>query len=165
LDGRILDLFWTYDRQAAAYLNIHARESGDHGRTWSELWDTGVPGQPAPPVPLPDGTVGMVYVDRTAAPVIKMRTSPDQGRSWPDDSEVVIHEASVASQTWKKGSMQDAWAEMGKFSVGLPATAVAPNVDILVVYYSGPVTDQTDVLWARLQSLPPALNCAAADTP
>ena len=50
--------------------------------------------------------------------------------------------------------MQDAWAEMGKFSVGLPATAVAPNGDILVVYYSGPVTDQTDVLWARLRSGP-----------
>jgi hypothetical protein len=153
-DGRVLDLFWTYDRQAAAYLNIHARESADHGRTWSELWDTGVPGQPAPTVPLPDGTLGMVYVDRTAAPVIKMRSSRDRGRSWPDDSEVVIQEASVPSQTWRKGTMQDAWAEMGKFSVGLPATAVAPNGDILVVYYSGPVTDQTDVLWARLRSGP-----------
>ena len=149
-DGRILDLFWTYDRQTAAYLNIHARESRDHGRTWSELWDTGVPGQPAPPVPLPDQTLGMVYVDRTAAPPIKLRTSRDGGRSWPADSEIVIHEPPVPSQTWIKGSMQDAWAEMGKYSVGLPATAVAAGGDILVVYYSGPVTDQTDVLWARL---------------
>jgi hypothetical protein len=112
-------------------LNIHARESVDHGRTWSELWDTGVPGQPAPPVPLPDGTLGMVYVDRTAAPVIKMRVSRDRGRTWPDDSEVVVQEAPVPSQTWKKGTMQDAWAEMGKFSIGLPATAVAPNGDLI----------------------------------
>jgi hypothetical protein len=163
--GRILDLFWTYDRQAAAYLNIHARESTDHGRTWSDMWDTGVPGQPAPPVPLPDGTLGMVYVDRTAAPVIKMRASRDGGRTWPDNSEVVIHEASVPSQTWNKRSMQDAWAEMGKFSVGLPATAVARNGDILVVYYSGPATDQTDILWARARARPEPWTPAASNAP
>jgi hypothetical protein len=64
-DGTVLDAFWTYDNSAATYLNIHARQSTDNGRTWSELWDTGVPRQPAPPVSLPDGSIAMVYVDRT----------------------------------------------------------------------------------------------------
>ena len=53
-DGRLLDLFWTYDNHVAAYLNIHARASADGGRTWSALWDTGVPGQPAPVAPRRD---------------------------------------------------------------------------------------------------------------
>jgi len=48
--------------------------------------------------------------------------------------------------------MQDAWAEMGAFSIGLPATAPLPNGDVLVVYYAGPLTDLTDVRWARVRA-------------
>ena len=150
-DGRVLDLFWTFDREAAKYLNIYARESTDCGHTWSDLWDTGVPGQPAPPVSIAHDRLIMVYVDRTAEPTIKVRTSADRGRTWPAETEAVIHGNSAASQTWHKHSMQDAWAEMAKFSVGLPATAKLPSGDILVVYYAGPETDRTDVHWARLR--------------
>jgi hypothetical protein len=94
----------------------------------------------------------MVYVDRTGAPLIKMRASHDGGRTWLNDSEIVIFEATLASQTWNKETMQDAWAEMGRFSVGLPTTAVLPDQDILVVYYAGPQTDLTDIRWARITS-------------
>jgi Neuraminidase (sialidase) len=149
-DGTVLDVFWTYDNQAATYLNIHARESMDNGCTWSQLWDAGVPGQPAQPVSLPDGRIAMVYVDRTGPPAIKMRISSDKGRTWRESGEVVIHQAGSGSQTWNKGSMQDAWAEMGKFSTGLPATSPLQNGQILVVYYAGPDTDRTDIRWARL---------------
>ena len=152
-NGRILDLFWTFDRQQAIYCDIHARQSDDHGRTWSEMWDTGIPGQPARPVPLADGTLGMVYVDRTASPLIKMRASADGGRTWPDRSEIVIDQPPMASQTWEKRSMQDAWAEMEKFSIGLPATTTAQNGDVLAVYYSGPSTDQTDIKWVRIRAV------------
>ena len=149
-DGRILDVFWTFDRVSAKYLNIHARESLDNGRTWSDMWDTGVPGQPAPPVSLPNGRIAMVYVDRTAEPKIKVRVSSDRGRSWPDETEGVIHDSELDSQTWNKGSMQDAWAEMGKFSLGLPVTAGLEDGGLLVAYYSGPHQDATNVEWARL---------------
>jgi len=149
-DGRVLDVFWTFDRRDAVYLNIHARESGDNGRTWSAMWDTGVPGQPAPPVSLPGGSIAMVYVDRTAAPAIKVRTSTDGGRTWPAQTECVIYDSAAGSQEISKSSMQDAWAEMGRFSVGLPATARLPDGDLLTVYYAGPETDRTNVCWARL---------------
>jgi hypothetical protein len=94
----------------------------------------------------------MVYVDRTAIPVIKMRISKDNGRTWPGETEIIIYETTGESQTQEKASMQDAWAEMGKFSVGLPATSVMANGDIVVVYYAGPHTDQTNIEWVRLQS-------------
>lgn len=149
-DGRIFDLFWTYDNQAAAYLNIHARESRDGGRTWTELWDTGVPGQPAPVVALRDERLAMVYVDRTGAPVIRCRISADNGRTWPVDSTLTLYESVLPSQTVRKDGMVDAWSEMGKFSVGLPATAALPNGDFLVVYYAGPSTDCTSVEWVRV---------------
>jgi hypothetical protein len=143
-DGRVLDLFWTVDRKEAVYRNIHARESLDHGRTWSPIWDTGVPGQPAPAVPLSDGSLAMVYVDRSGAPEIKMRVSHDRGRTWLADSEIVLERPQLANQSLQKSSMQDAWSEMAAFSLGLPATAVAGNGDIVAVYYSGLSTDQTE---------------------
>ena len=150
-DGRLLDLFWTYDSRKADYLNIHARMSEDHGRTWSPLWDTGVPGQPAAPVQLPDGKVVMVYVDRTEAPTIKARVSRDDGRTWPAESELAIARPQEAPQNVAKGSMQDSWAEMAAFSIGLPATALTKNGGVVVVYYSGTETDTTDIRWARLK--------------
>ncbi len=149
-DGSILDLFWTYNAADATYLNIHARSTADNGLTWTELWDAGVPGQPAPAVPLPDGRIAMVYVDRTAAPAIKCRTSTDGGRTWPDDTEFIIYETE-SSQTRSKGDMVDAWSEMRAFSVGLPATAAHPDGGFVVVYYAGEETDRTDIEWTRVR--------------
>ena len=91
-------------------------------------------------------------MDRTGAPVIKLRVSEDGGRTWPDETEIVLYGGEGGSQTWNKGAMQDAWAEMGKFSVGLPATALLGNGDLLVVYYAGPETDQTDIRWVRVRA-------------
>jgi hypothetical protein len=149
-DGSILGLFWTFDRQKNDYLNIHARQSRDGGRTWGELWDTGVPGQPARPAALPDGRIVMVYVDRTSTPVIKARCSSDRGRTWPADTELVVHRRFEQSQTWAKKSMHDAWSEMAAFSIGLPDATPLPGGDVLVTYYSGDHPDYTDLRWARI---------------
>lgn len=149
-DGRILDVFWTFDRKDAKYLNIHGRESVDNGKNWTEMWDTGVPGQPAAPVHLNNGHIGMVYVDRTGSPTIKIRLSKDGGYTWPEDTELKIYSSTYDKQEYGKKSMQDAWEEMGKFSVGLPATTRLANGDILVVFYAGPETDQTDIHWTRI---------------
>jgi hypothetical protein len=42
-DGRIGVFLWTYDTEAARYLNIHRRISSDHGYTWSPALDPGAP--------------------------------------------------------------------------------------------------------------------------
>jgi hypothetical protein len=148
-DGRLLNVFWTFDTATNVYLNIHAARSDD-GRTWTAPWDVGVPGQPAPPVSLPDGRIAMVYVDRTAQPIIKLRVSSDGAKTFPAATELLLY-CFDGSQTWRKGSMQDTWAEMGAFSVGLPSTALLPDGDILVVYYAGPHTDHTDIEWVRIR--------------
>lgn len=149
-DGRILDLFWTYDRKRGAYLNIHARESADRGRSWSPLRDTGVPGQPAAPVEAPDGRIAMVYVDRTSAPAIKCRVSPDGGTSWPEESESVLFQSTSNPDRESGIGMTEAWVEMSRFSVGLPATALTNAGSLLVVYYAGNHTDETGIHWVLL---------------
>lgn len=150
-DGSLLDLFWTFDRRRAVYLNIHARASDDNGRTWSDLWDTGVPGQPAPPASLPDGRIVMPYVDRQPAPTIKLRTSTDGGRTWPDGTELTLDAPLDRAEQHGKASMQDAWSEMAAFSVGLPTTGRLPDGDVLVVYYAGLKPDHTGLYWVRLR--------------
>ena len=151
-EGWILNLFWSYDNKEGGYINIQARESRDHGRTWSKMWDTAVPGQPANPARLKNGKVAMAYIDRTSSPVIAVRTSDDDGRTWPEDGKTVLYEAAIASQTTDKKAMQDAWEELGNFSVGLPATSLTPNGDLLVVYYAGPEKDNTNIEWVRLRA-------------
>jgi hypothetical protein len=148
-DGSLLDLFWTYDTQASAYLNIHGCASGDGGRTWSALWDTGVPGQPAPPISLPDGRVCMVYVDRQTEPVIRCRLSDDGGRRFDAGSDVRISQP-VRRQNAQRASMADAWDEMAKFTLGLPAVAPLPDGRVLVTWYQGDRPQEIDVLWAVL---------------
>lgn len=150
-DGTVLDLFWTYDSREAAYRNIHAKKSPDGGRTWSEFWDTGVPGQPAQPVSLPDGLVAMVRADRSGTPAIKLRLSRDGGRTWPAGGEATLYSPRLPSQTLVKSSMKETWTEMEKFSLGLPAAAALPGGDMLVVYYAGPDPDLTDIRWMRIR--------------
>jgi hypothetical protein len=93
----------------------------------------------------------MVYVDRTAAPAIKLRVSSDGGKTWPDTTEMTLYQPELASQAGKKSSIQDAWSEMERFSLGLPATARLANGDFLVVFYAGPGPDLTDIRWLRLR--------------
>ena len=150
-DGRMLVMYWTFDREAAVYLNMHAAESTDGGATFSAVWDTGVPGQPAPVVDLGDGRLVLVYVDRTDRPTIKARVSRDGGRSFDADSELIIHDRGVGTQIIRKGGMNDAWDEMNDYSVGLPAATPLGGGEMLVVYYTGPHADATDIQWARLR--------------
>ena len=151
-DGRLFNVFWTYDNKAAKYLNIHACESKDSGRTWSPLWDTGVPGQPAQVIQLCDGALVMAYVDRTGATAIRSRVSFDGGHSWPEESTLTFYDSESPSQTVSKDNMVDTWSEMGKFSAGLPSTAVLENGDVMVVYYAGRNTDATRVEWVRIRA-------------
>ena len=150
-DGSLLDLFWTFDRERAVYLNIHARASKDNGRAWSELWDTGVPGQPAPVASLTDGRTVMPYVDRQGTPTIRARVSSDGGRTWPDATELILDDRLKQEQEGSKSSMQDAWSEMTAFSLGLPTTAELTDGGVLVVYYAGPKPDHTGLYWVRLE--------------
>jgi hypothetical protein len=147
-NGDLLDLFWTYDSQEHRYRTIHAKRSTDCGASWSADLDTGIPGQPAQVVSLPSGQVALPYVDRTGSPQINMRFSDDHGASWPQSSQILLHESGLSSQTLDKVSMADTWTELGQYSMGLPQSALLTNGGILVVYYAGERNDLTDILWS-----------------
>lgn len=145
-NGRILNLFWTFDRANAEYLNIHGRFSDDSGRIWSAFFDTGIPGQPAQPVCLENGVYCMVYIDRREEPEIRIAFSKDRGRTWEGNSTLYRH-TKRGTEEYRKKSMNDAWEEMGKFSAGLPCTCLLRNGDLLVSFYAGSTTDRTGIHW------------------
>jgi hypothetical protein len=150
-NGEILDLFWTYDNKAGVYRNIHARSSRDNGKSWGEIWDTGVPGQPAPPQQFADGSIAMVYVDRTRSPEIRVRTSLDGGQSWPNGSDMLLYKSDSARPPCSRRNMEEAWAEMANFSLGLPATCMTGDNKLLAIFYAGPHKDKTDIHWRLLE--------------
>lgn len=150
-DGTLFCAFWTFDRETADYLNIHTRYSQDNGETWSSLRDTGMPGQPGPAFALEDGTLAMPVVDRSGAPKITIRHSEDEGETWPKDDVLVVYDSAGTTQTEAKSSMQDAWAEMYAFSVGLPNVAPLPSGGALLVYYAGSETNHTAIRWGEIQ--------------
>lgn len=149
-DGSLLNLFWTFDQEEARYLNVHASSSQD-GQIWTFPQDIGVSGQPAPPVFLSDRRWLMVWIDRQGEPTIKARLSDDDGRTWPEASEIILVHGGIPSQTVPKQTMDDAWQEMTEFSMGYPGTTRNPFGEILVTYYHGETTDHTGIYWRLLR--------------
>ena len=151
LDGStVVDFFWTLDGKREEYINIHGRESPDGGRTWGDIWDTGVYGQPGPSVDLGDGRVAIISIDRTSHPVITLRITRDRGRTF-EETIVVFEKPRLAKQDSRHISMNDAWEEMAAFSVGHPALEKISDTEILAYYYAGDHTDLTSIEFVKIE--------------
>lgn len=141
-DGRVMDVFWTYDRRNKKYLNIHACQSMDYGRSFSALWDTGLSGQAGNVVDAGEGRLLLIYINRDHAPVIKIAQSTDDGHAWQD--QLTVFDTGKSLNEKKKKSLNDAWSEMEKFSIGHPFIERMADGTLWAYYYSGPSTDRTD---------------------
>lgn len=145
----IINFFWTLDGYANEYRNIHASLSGDGGKRWSNLYDTGIYGQPGQPAVLEDGRVVTIDIDRSVKPVITLRILNDPANMVFDGS-LAVYEAALPPQDSREISMNDAWAEMVKFSVGHPNLLYLGNNEVLAYYYAGDHTDKTRIEFVRV---------------
>lgn len=145
-DGKLINLFWTYDPLNDRDLPIHCSFSGDNGRTWTVPQDTGVIGQIACPVVLNRTEVVMLYVRRDAKKQIAARRSVDGGKTWDEKSDICIYDHFCLSE--KKGDFFDA---MNTWSYGHPYGIKLSDNHIAMVYYAG--NSQTMGLWfCRIQT-------------
>lgn len=146
--GRIIDLFWSFDRKKGDYVNIHACESLDFGRSYGEIFDTGLVGQPGNVVDIDDSKICCIYINRDNSPIIKMAQSSDFGRTWQD--VLTVYDSGLKKNTSSKLSMNEAWSEMGAFSVGHPFMTKMRDGTIVAYYYAGDETHRTDINWVKI---------------
>lgn len=148
-DGKtVIDFFWTLDGKKQEYVNIHVAYSEDSGKTWTKPTDTGVYGQPGRPVALKNGKLATIDIDRSFSPTITLRISEERGKSY--DESLVIFQAKLPSQDSRTISMNDAWKEMAKFSVGHPNLLDLGNGEILAYFYHGAHPDRTEIAFTRI---------------
>lgn len=138
-DGSMIDLFWTFDREAQSDLEIHVAWSYDSARTWSRPMPTGILGQIAFPIPLEDGRIMMVYVHRHDPPSLRALLSVDNGQWWDTDEELVFHDqgSDMAGAAEGDAEMKSYLQDMELWSFGLPSGVQLPDGDVAVVYYAG----------------------------
>lgn len=149
-DGKtIVNFFWTLDGKKEQYINIHLKESRDGGMTWSEFRDTGIYGQPGRPVDLMDGRLATVDINRVTGPVVTVRTGKDHGISY--DESLIVYDSQLAGQDSCYVSMNKAWQEMYRYSVGHPALLRLNEKELLVYFYAGKDCDHTFVEYVRVQ--------------
>ena len=147
--GEIADIFWTFDRRKGDYINIHFTKSTDAGRSFAELSDAGLVGQPGTVIDGGDGSLIVPYINRDASPEIRMARSTDGGKSWRD--ELVVYNFGRSIKEKQNAGMNDVWSEMGKFNVGHPFITRLLDGNLMVYYYSGPSTHRTDFCYAIIE--------------
>ncbi len=153
--GRVATFTWTYDSEAAKYLNIRRRISSDEGASWSEPDDLGFADQAAHPAILPDGQVVLAWVDRFGSRSIRARLASSVDGAFSAGSEVVLYQLppDETAQTAGDGQTGELLAEMGVWSFGLPFAEALPDGDVMVLYYEGDASSM-QVCWARLSLAP-----------
>ena len=98
---------------------IHLAWGAPENLVWETPFSTGIQGQIASPLPLPDGRLLLFYVHRHSEGSPRLVLSRDQGRTWELDGEVVIY---TSEDSWERGrgigvDQDDFWETMSRWSV------------------------------------------------
>lgn len=139
--SNLIDVFWSYDGVTGQYLNVHAKLSDDNGQTWGQLRDLGMGGQPGYGA-WSNGVFYLPVINRDGAPKILLYASKDLVHY---TEELVVYESGLVKQTDENVNMEEAWSEMGKFSVGHPQALQLAENELVVYFYAGSETDRTDI--------------------
>jgi hypothetical protein len=148
-DGQsLVNYFWTLDGKLNEYLNIHESVSKDGGRSWSVPADTHIYGQPGRPLQLPDRRIIGISIDRTSVPTIYLHVKDSLDTSFVSHFE--IYRAELPKQDSRYVTMNDAWEEMAKFSVGHPNLVHIGGTLLMAYYYCGEHHDRTEIAYCLL---------------
>jgi hypothetical protein len=150
-DGRLVAMFWTYDRVRETDLDVHVAWSSADGREWTVPVPTGLSGQHCQPIAIGGERLVAVYAHRRRPPGIRAVLSTDFGRAWDSSSEIEIYASGAGPEPGTEGprSQRDYWNDMGAWQFGHPRGVLLPNGEVFVVYYGGTGVTRS-ARWARL---------------
>ncbi|HPO52731.1 MAG TPA: sialidase family protein [bacterium] len=137
--GNIITMFWTYNRMQEKDIDIHISFGNPETFTWSVPAPTGIKGQIAAPIPLPDGRLLCFYVHRHYPGSMRLVMSPDSGKTWKLDEELIIYQNPERREKISEGksSYAEYWEDMNTWSFGHPCGILLDKNLVLVAYYAG----------------------------
>ncbi len=150
--GRLIAMLWTHDRVAQLDVNVHiAWSQTADGKSWSYPRDAGFVGQLPRPLPLPGGRVLCVYVHRHWPPSLRAILSPDFGKTWDVQGELVFYEHPYGPQAGMDGQREfsDYYEDMRLWNFGLVEPGLLPDGDVFAAFYAGDARSLS-IRWARL---------------
>jgi hypothetical protein len=140
-DDDSIALFWTHDLRDERDLSVHmSRFSLNSSQTAAVITDTGITGQIAAPLMLPDGRLLAFVVDRSGPMTMKLWQSSDEGRTWPADDSLLVyqhHEQAALSQGSSEIDYSEYWDDMLRWSFGHPAICRTADGQVLLAFYAG----------------------------
>ncbi len=149
--GEMLGMFWTHDRRAGQDRNTHIAWGSADGKSWTYPVDTGFAGQIPSPLVLADGRLMAVYVHRHYPPSLRAILSPDYGKTWDAQNELIYYEKKLGGEAGMGGqrAIADYYADMAVWSFGHTEARRMADGTVFVTYYAGDA-DHLSVYWARL---------------
>ena len=152
--NRLITAFWTYDRQAEKDACIHIARCDPGKLEWEQPFSTGLTGQIAQPILLPDGRLLLFYVRREMPCSMRLICSADLGETWSRSDELVVYSKTDSAKNGEEvgGDYAALWDNMMfKWTFGHPAGVLTGDRTILLAYYAGPDERCLSMHWARLR--------------
>jgi len=144
-------MFWTYDRAAEKDKTIHMAWGDPDTLRWETPFSTGIEGQIAEPIPLPDGRLLAFIVHRNPPGSMRLVMSNDAGRTWDQDNALVVYEKTGREAgTNGESGFAAYWDDMFAWTFGHPAGTVLEDGSVLLAYYAGEDTTCLSPRWARV---------------
>lgn len=151
--GEYVALFWTHDRGLAADLSVHLSHGSLAAPPTAAPAATGIPGQIAAPVRLPDGRLAALVVDRDRPGEIRLWQSSDNGAAWPREQSLQVHahdEQARLTQGLSDIDFAQYWEDMARWTFGHPALQLLDDNHVLAAYYAGDPS-RMSIHWARIR--------------
>lgn len=150
-DGRLIAMIWTHDRHTEHDLEMHVTQGSPDGRSWEPPVSTGVAGQIAAPLVLPDGRVFAAYVHRHDPPSLRGILSDDFGKSWTAAEELVLYNSHAGAESGMdtQRNLEEIWEDMARWTFGHPACRRLPDGKIMVAHYAGDRTS-LGIHWIKI---------------
>ncbi len=151
-DGRLVAMFWTYDRVRQTDVDVHIAWSAADGRGWTVPALTGLPGQHCQPIVVGGDRLVAVYSHRREPPGIRAAVSTDFGRTWDLTNEIEVYASGAGAEpgTQAHRSERDHWNDMGAWQFGHPRGVLLASGEVFVVFYGGSGVTRS-ARWARLE--------------
>ncbi len=152
--GRLVAMFWTYNRQTEKDEDIHIAWGDPAILKWERPFSTGIRGQVCQPLPLIDGRLAAFYVHRHPPGSLRLILSEDNGKTWDRQNELVVYKCDSTKQKGLDGKSNYAqyWDDMlMTWTFGHPTGVLLPDNTLLLGYYAGPNVNCLSVYWAWVQ--------------